>query len=193
MKTNFPLVLVMLLIGTSLATPLPGSAFQEDLADSPSTLFEKLQTQPIPLLGLDQVLAEGLEKKRQILERRQNELQLRALISQDKQFLAATKEELQMYTALGMQYQIISSPLIRKQLVLADGEGVMIQSVEVDSLGAKAGFQEGDLVLRVADVVVDTSYDFVVAVQKNQGKEVSVLLKETGMHWSLDPQSLPTQ
>lgn len=110
--------------------------------------------------------------------------------SDDGNYLAQNEEELQTYHDLGLTYQYIESPKIRAQLQLDDGEGIIIDSVVEGKAGIKY-FQEGDLVLRVADEPVDTQYDFVIKLNENRGNPVDAQLRRDGEEFKvtlrLDP------
>lgn len=92
------------------------------------------------------------------------------LVAKDGNYLAQDKDELQTYYDLKMDYEYIESDLIRKQLRLNSGEGILVQTCDDTGQGYAAGFREGDLVLTVGDQPVDTQYDFVIAVTKLRGE-----------------------
>jgi membrane-associated protease RseP (regulator of RpoE activity) len=103
-----------------------------------------------------------------------------SLASNDGEYLAQSASELQTYYDLGMTYKFIESPMIRRQLKLADEEGILVQSASKDGVGYEFGFREGDLVLSIHEQPVDTQYDLVIAIDARRGKNTTARLKRSG-------------
>ena len=117
-----------------------------------------------------------------------------ALAAKDGNYLAQSQEELQTYYDLDMDYQYIESNLIRDQLGLETGEGILIQSCEKSGDGYAAGFREGDLVLKVGDEPVQTQYQFVIAITKQREQEKgSALVRRGGKKLTLKFELTPVE
>lgn len=102
------------------------------------------------------------------------------LAAPDGKYAAQTKEELQTYLDLGITYQYIESPTVRKVLGLKKDQGIIIEKVSKEGMGIAAGFESGDLVLEVAKKPVDTQYKFVIELTENRGKPTPVRLMRNG-------------
>ncbi len=117
----------------------------------------------------------------------------RGFAADDGDYLAQSAEELQTYYDLAMSYQYIESPQVRAQLQLAEGEGIIIESVKSDGLGQLAGFLAGDLVLRVDEIPVVTQYDLVCALTGKRGATTSVRVRRNGEVQELSVELSPVQ
>lgn len=103
------------------------------------------------------------------------------LPSSDGQYLAQDQAELQTYYDLGMQYQFLESPAIRRQLKLPEEQGLLVSSVTAGKGGEKTGLLEGDLILSVGSTPVDTQYDFVIEVKGKRGESAPVEIRRDGV------------
>lgn len=113
--------------------------------------------------------------------------------AEDGNYLAQTKEELQTYVDLDMDYEFITSSMVRNQLGLTTGEGLFIVTAPESGEGHSVGFRDGDLVLKVNDESVDTQYDFVIAVTENRGSETNALIRRNGASQKLVFSMSPVQ
>lgn len=102
------------------------------------------------------------------------------LASNDGEYLAQNKLELQTYYDLGMNYRYLGDPLLRRQLALPQKQGIMIEKVKPDGQGDKNGLKTGDIVLMVDNTPVDTQYDLVIALTQDRGKKRTAKVKRDG-------------
>ncbi len=102
------------------------------------------------------------------------------LAAKDGNYLAQDEPELQTYYDLGLDYLYLENGLIRQQLGLPDGQGIMIANVKDDGEGKKNGFEVGDIVLSIDGEHVVTQYDFVIELSKQRGKHRTAKLKRNG-------------
>lgn len=68
----------------------------------------------------------------------------------------------------------------REQLDLGDGKGLFVKEVVDDSPAEKAGVQANDILVSVGEAVVADSASLIEAVQKSEGKPISLQLVRKG-------------
>ena len=107
------------------------------------------------------------------------------LVSGNGEYAAKSEKDLLVYNSLGIRFHYIESPHIRKQLGLVDGEGILIQKIQPQSIGEETGLLAGDLVLRLGDLPVDTQQKFVLRWTENQGGETKARIKRNGVDQDL--------
>ena len=102
------------------------------------------------------------------------------LASEDGNYLAQNEAELQTYVDLGLDYRFIEEEFLREQLGLPDEQGIIIEGVDEAGEGFRNGFREGDIVLTINEIPVDTQYDLVIALTEGRGEQQSAKVRRSG-------------
>ncbi len=102
------------------------------------------------------------------------------LAAEDGHYLAQDKTELQTYYDLKLSYQYMSENYLRRQLRIADDEGIILTAADESGQGYKNGFRDGDIVLQVDDKPVKTQYELVIALSQDRGNERRARLLREG-------------
>jgi hypothetical protein len=100
--------------------------------------------------------------------------------SADGQYAAQREEEVKTYDELQMNFQYMEQPFWRKQLKLADGEGLIVLEARPEGEGFRQGFRDGDIIVTVDQEPIDTQYDFVIAVTDHRGNPQDVTIRRDG-------------